>query len=145
MSCDPREVKELSAEGNESVSKAEEASDVHPGETSARSSEVEVCILETLDSLVEDYDEEEDKDYQLDSEESEDEGESSEDEDSYDDVDPEELNEVAKSAVDRLDPVEKSKLFVPGVTVLRDGKSFASLRNNDAVEELAEKFKLIFS
>ncbi|CAG8566916.1 16499_t:CDS:1, partial [Acaulospora morrowiae] len=145
MTHDPKEVK-VKVVPDEPTFQTGKASDVdtHLKGSDVNSSEVEAksyrgSILEMLDLLMENYNEEEDKDYQLDSEESEDESEPSEDEDSYeDDVDLEELNEIAKSVVDRFDSNEKAKLLVPGITVLRDGKSITSSNNKDDVEELAE-------
>ncbi|KAG9305158.1 hypothetical protein G9A89_010666 [Geosiphon pyriformis] len=91
-----------------------------------------------------DYKEEEDEDYQDEEEEStEEEGSEDEREDSEEyQVDPKELEELVKTAVDPLADKEKAMFLDPTVKLLRDGKKIPSpIKDGHDIETLTNKFK----
>ncbi|CAG8460011.1 14477_t:CDS:2 [Ambispora leptoticha] len=105
-------------------------------------------MIITIEDEFDEYNEEEDEDYQEGQEELVEEDESEEsDVDSEDTrIDPEEVQELIRTAVAPLPNLFKEQLLDPTVTILRDGKKIASpMKNTQDIDQITEQFKAMLT
>ncbi|CAG8433807.1 12496_t:CDS:2 [Ambispora gerdemannii] len=102
-------------------------------------------MITTIEDEFDDYNEEEDEDYQelIEEDESDDESDDGSEEIQ---IDPEEVQDLIRTAVAPLPELVKEQLLDPTATMLRDGKKVTSpMKNQQGIDQITEQFRVMLT